>query len=249
MNLNELALKHGTDKYREKGHRYTPHYERHFGHLREHPIKFLEIGVGGYDDPNKGGESLRMWKEYFPKATIHGLDIADKTPHNEDRILTIQGDQADRTFLKQLNEQYGPFDIVVDDGSHINSDVIRSFTVLFPLLQPTGVYAVEDLQTSYWPNGAFGMDWEGHDCVPRDHNRLSSINFLKSLVDCTNHAERIDYEPNYFDLHITSLTFYHNLCFVTKGDNNEVSNLVRREIPADKFHAPESQFEDYPWGE
>jgi hypothetical protein len=35
----------------------------------------LEIGVGGYDSPISGGESLRMWKTYFPFAKIFALDI------------------------------------------------------------------------------------------------------------------------------------------------------------------------------
>ena len=38
-------------------------------------IKLLEIGVGGYDDPHKGGESLKMWLEFFSKGKIFALDF------------------------------------------------------------------------------------------------------------------------------------------------------------------------------
>ena len=57
--LTDLAIQHQTDKW--GSHSYTPHYEHHFNHLRDEPINLLEIGVGGYQDPQAGGNSLRMW--------------------------------------------------------------------------------------------------------------------------------------------------------------------------------------------
>ena len=61
--LINLATRYGTDKW--GSHYYAQHYDAHFSKYRNKKIKILEIGVGGYKDPNKGGESLRMWKEYF----------------------------------------------------------------------------------------------------------------------------------------------------------------------------------------
>ena len=58
-NLSELALKHGTDK--NSTHYYTCHYEQHLERFRHEPVRLLEIGVGGYEDPSLGGQ----WKEYF----------------------------------------------------------------------------------------------------------------------------------------------------------------------------------------
>ena len=55
--LAELARKHGTDKFE---HGYCPHYEDRFGNLRDQPITLLEIG-------SWYGQSLRMWREYFPR--------------------------------------------------------------------------------------------------------------------------------------------------------------------------------------
>src|SRR5262249_14446190 len=72
-NLTALANINGTDKW--GSHWYTPAYEAHFKHLRTKKLKILEIGVGGYEDPNAGGESLRMWKYYFPKSQIYSIDI------------------------------------------------------------------------------------------------------------------------------------------------------------------------------
>ena len=52
--------------------------------------------------------------------------------------------------------------------------------------------------------------------------------FFKSLVDGLNHKEFIipGYKPTYYDQHIISIHFYHNLIFIYKGLNDEPSNLV-----------------------
>src|SRR3712207_9439246 len=42
------------------------------------PILF-EIGIGGYDDPNWGGASLRVWRDFFQRGDIHGLDFYERS--------------------------------------------------------------------------------------------------------------------------------------------------------------------------
>lgn len=56
--LEMLARLHGSDKW--GSHWYIPHYSRHFGPRRWRRMNVLEIGVGGYEDPLRGGRSLRM---------------------------------------------------------------------------------------------------------------------------------------------------------------------------------------------
>jgi cephalosporin hydroxylase len=218
-NLPALAEYFGTDKW--GSHWYARHYQRHFAALRRKPLRILEIGIGGDDDPRAGGKSLRMWKAYFPRARICGIDIVDKRVHEEGRIRTFVGSQDDEAFLLRLSREQGPFDIVIDDGSHMNAHVIRSFQILFPLLKEDGIYAVEDTQTAYWPEfgGAFS----------RDAAAPTSLNFLKRLTDGLNHREfrgpGADLAPDYFDRHIVAMHFYHNLVFVQKGLNDEPSNM------------------------
>ena len=69
------------------------------------------------------------------------------------------GDQADRALLRRLADDYGPFDVVIDDGGHTAAQQVASFEALFPGLRPRGAYVVEDTHTSYWP--AFGGGWPG----------------------------------------------------------------------------------------
>ena len=80
-NLNTLAKLCGTDKF--GFHKYTQIYSDHFKFFKNKNIKLLEIGVGGYKDLNYGGNSLRMWKKYFSKAEIYGIDIFDKSALEE----------------------------------------------------------------------------------------------------------------------------------------------------------------------
>ena len=219
-NLKALAAIYGSEKW--GSHWYAQHYERHFAPLRKKRLNILEIGIGGYDDPLAGGESLRMWRTYFPYSRIFGIDICDKHVHNEPRIKTFHGSQVDEKFLAEVVKEIGHIDLVIDDGSHRNEHVLHTFKFLFPRMSKDGIYVVEDTQTSYWPDcGGSSLDF----------NRLdTTVGFFKRLVDGLNYAEfeRPSYSPTYYDRHVTGVHFYHNLVFVQKGLNNEGSNLLSK---------------------
>jgi len=214
-NLPLLAKIYKSDKW--GSHYYAKHYQTHFKHLKFKRVKLFEIGVGGYHFPYIGGSSLRMWKRYFPFGKIFSLDIYDKKFVEEHRIKIFQGSQTDVHVLENIINVIGEPDIIIDDGSHINEHVITSFEYLFPKLKQNGIYVVEDVQTSYWP------DYGG----ARDQNSTTIMNFFKGLVDGINHKEFImeNYTPSYYDLNIVSIAFYHNLIIIQKGKNTESSNL------------------------
>ncbi len=214
--LGALAVTHGSDKWGP--HSYTRHYEAQFQRFRDRDIALFEIGVGGYDDPALGGGSLRMWADYFPKAAIHALDLHEK--HLQiDRVQIHQGSQTDAGLLRAISAEAGGFDIVIDDGSHLNADVIQSFEALFPLLKTGGLYVVEDVQTSYWPR-------LGGSSAHPDRTR-TIMGYFKGLIHGINHAEisPAHYRHKPYDTEILSIAFYHNLIFVQKDDNSEPSNI------------------------
>ena len=184
-------------------------------------LTILEIGVGGYENPRAGGESLRAWKWFFRRSQIVGIDIHDKKAIEEHRIRVYQGSQDDGAFLRRVVADVGRPDIVIDDGSHQNSHVITSFKVLFPLLQDNGIYVVEDTQSSYWPS--FG------GLVNERNSDETVMGFFKGLIDGLNHSEYLvpEYLPSYYDRHMVAVHFYHNLIFIYKGLNDEGSNLVQ----------------------
>ena len=145
--LASLAARHGTDKVGN-----CVHYETYFRELRDQPVTLLEIGIGGGPVPSSGGGSLRTWRDYFPQGRVIGVDIADKSPHAEERVQVFQGSQDDPAFLRSVAEQAGPLDVVIDDGSHMSAHIVLTFETLFPHLKKGGLYIVEDVGTSYWPH-------------------------------------------------------------------------------------------------
>ncbi|HKU26538.1 MAG TPA: hypothetical protein VJQ54_13770, partial [Candidatus Sulfotelmatobacter sp.] len=131
----------------------------------------------------------------------------------EHRVHILQCDQTDAEKLSDISMRYGPFDIVIDDGSHMNEHVLRTFQILFPLLNTPGYYAIEDLQTAYWPS------WGGVQ-------GRSSMDYLKGLIDGLNHVENpASQDPTYYDRHISEIAFFHNLCIIRKDINDEPSNV------------------------
>jgi demethylmacrocin O-methyltransferase len=219
FNLSKLGKIYGTDKI--GGHFYTQHYQKHFRDFKLKKIMLLEIGVGGYEKPDSGATSLRMWKKYFPFGKIYAIDIYDKSLLQEKRIKIFKGSQIDVPFLDKCIDEIGSLDLIVDDGSHINEHVIKTFNILFPKLKDGGIYVVEDTQTSYWKS--YGGD--SYDL----NNSKTMMNYFKSLTDCLNNKEFINptYLQTYFDKKIISIHFYHNLIFIYKGNNDEESMWVK----------------------
>ena len=215
-NINKLAQLYKSDKWGR--HYYTPHYQDHFRKYRYRSINLLEIGVGGYKNPNKGGNSLRMWKKYFPFGKIYSIDLYEKKGLEEKRIKILQGSQVDRDFLERLVKEIGKLDIIIDDGSHNNEHVKLSFEILFPLLSNNGIYVIEDTETSY-------LDSYGGDSLNLDNPR-TTLNFLKTFPDKINFLEyRIpNITPNGMESQISSIHFYHNLVFIHKKENTEKSS-------------------------
>ena len=138
--LAQIGKKYPTSKNRTG---FIPIYESYFDRLREKEINILEIGVDK-------GDSLRLWRDYFTKAKICGLDIVKKD-FSINNVEIFCGDQSDHNFLSKIVEKYGKFDVIIDDGCHVSKHIISSFNYLFDYLSENGLYIIEDLQTSYIP--------------------------------------------------------------------------------------------------
>lgn len=218
--LEALALRHGSDKAE---HGYCDFYDSLFSARRDEPLRILELGVGGFQrphDPCFGGASLRTWRDYFPQASICGLDIYDKSGVADERIAVIQGSQTDAELLTNVSREHGPFNIIIDDASHIPGLTLESFRILFPLLAPSGIYVIEDLSTSYWPN------WGGKF---RRRARGTSMDLIKTRIDGLNHAEwkLPNVHPNSFDRNILEIRARHNIVAFLAGDNTIASDQNR----------------------
>lgn len=116
-------------------------------------MKLLEIGVSH-------GGSLELWRKYFgPSATIFGIDKNEACRNMGGESAQVRiGDQSDENFLRQVIEEMDGLTLVIDDGSHVSRDQLTTFRVLFEALSEGGIYAVEDLHTSYWPSYGGGKN-------------------------------------------------------------------------------------------
>lgn len=157
MELAELFNKYGSDKNRNG---YTPVYHSLFKNLREKPIVLLEIGIGtmikgapssmvGYALPNyKPGGSLRAWRDYFSRGTIHGVDIQPDTQFTEERITTHLCNSTEKTASEAfLAKDTTPkeVDILIDDGAHYDECQLKTFYHFYGLVKKGGFYIIEDV--------------------------------------------------------------------------------------------------------
>ena len=203
-NLFEIVKKYPTTKNKMG---YIDIYDSFFNKLKDQQIDILEIGV---DD----GLSLKLWREYFTKANICGIDIVKKDFKIND-VDILCGDQSDHAFLNTVVKKYNKFDIIIDDGSHFSKHIIASFKFLFKYLNNNGLYIIEDLQTSYFPRfGGSRLNLS---------KKNTSMNFIKKMTDSVNyeHHDRPFYKKTPYDGVIKSVNFYQNIVFIRKGESRK----------------------------
>jgi Methyltransferase domain len=151
-----------------KWRQYLEVYDRHLSIYRDRSLFFLEIGV-------MDGGSLEMWRRYFgPTATIVGIDIDPECANRVDPPNHVRiGSQDDPKFLAKVLAEFGPPDVVLDDGSHIARHQRASFEILFPKLTDDGLYVIEDMHTAYW-----GGEYEGGY-----RRKGTAIELVKQMID------------------------------------------------------------------
>eukprot|EP00565_Helicotheca_tamesis_P008438 CAMPEP_0185724464 /NCGR_PEP_ID=MMETSP1171-20130828/934_1 /TAXON_ID=374046 /ORGANISM="Helicotheca tamensis, Strain CCMP826" /LENGTH=336 /DNA_ID=CAMNT_0028392317 /DNA_START=92 /DNA_END=1102 /DNA_ORIENTATION=- len=143
--FTDLLIESGSDKY------YRHHYERYYeGWLEPYrnvaKLKMLEIGADQ-------GKSIELWKNYFTNhELVMGLAYGDHVLSSgiKDRGVEIHyGDQSKHETMNALMKK-GPWDVIIDDGSHFPGHTLYSLFALWEAVKPGGIYVIEDLETSYW---------------------------------------------------------------------------------------------------
>ena len=148
--LDNLGLKYNTDKASRyvrsnknevMGHDYLRHYELFLEKFLEDTFSLVELGCFT-------GASLRMWGEYFQKATIIGVDLNPNLSSLETEQIKFICSDATAQDLPEKILQTTDKDIkcIIDDCSHAWGDQRRSFEMLFPILASGGYYIIEDLE-------------------------------------------------------------------------------------------------------
>lgn len=218
VSLRDLYDAH-RGKVSDKWSIYLSTYDHIFSEYRDRPVRILEIGV-------QNGGSLEIWQKYFPDAEIIvGCDVnlaCGNLVFDSRKIKISVGDANTDETERDIISMSEKYDIIIDDGSHLSSDIIRSFARYFPHLSEGGIYIAEDLHCSYWQEFEGGL-----------YDPLSSISFFKRLLDVVNHEHwgldrrRVDALATFADRHqvafneaslasVHSVEFLNSLCIVTK---------------------------------
>jgi hypothetical protein len=199
---------------------YLNEYHRLFCEMQDKPIRLLELGV-------QRGISMQIWREYFPRGTIVGLDSSVKPERfpTESRFHFIHGEQGDPALLdRAVTVAGGPFDIIIDDASHLGCHTGRSFAHLFPkALKPGGIYVIEDTCTAYegetgYDGAAFEPAEIGVPGMPKvfPSHQHGMIGLLKQLVD---HTMAPTATGGYTEYAIERMTFQTNFAVLHKAAN------------------------------
>lgn len=199
----EDLFRNNTGPLIHKVPHYFEIYERHLRRYQRRRPVVLEIGVFH-------GGSLRMWERYFgPGSVIVGLDLdpraaaLDDPPHVHVRV----GDQSDPEVLAAVAAEFGPFDVVIDDGGHIPAHQLASLEHLWPHVRVGGTYLVEDLMTNYWPEYGGGPD--AH----------TFMDFTRAMVDEINafNSRSETLEPSAWTHEVTGMHVYDGVVVLDRG--------------------------------
>jgi len=160
MKLADIHRNYDTDK--GTSHSYIEIYDLLFERYQNQAINFCEIGV-------MTGGSLKLWNEYFPYATIYGLDIwlypepKDWSVHgfkenqhvndiisdfsiNYPRVKLVTCDSTNLEDVDAKFKDKTTFDVIIDDGDHRVESQYATFTNMINYLNKDGYYVIEDVE-------------------------------------------------------------------------------------------------------
>ena len=170
--FSELYKSQKTGKSSDKWSFYIPQYDKIFHEFSENSVRMLSIGVQNCGD-------LDIYAKYFSGGKVFvGCDIneaCENAQFDDPRVKIVIGDANDANTVDRITKISDKFDIVVDDGSHKSSDIIKTFGIYFKFLSDGGIFVIEDLHCSYWEHFEGGI-----------YDGFSSINFFKELIDIIN---------------------------------------------------------------
>lgn len=200
--LRQIFDEHECDKGSMR-HRYDRVYEPALQHLRNEKFNMLEVGIFK-------GKSLESWVEYFPNATLYGIDIFKRVKSSEVPIL-----RHPRVKWCKCNSIIGPnpafnklvgnkrFKVIIDDGLHTHDSQRCTFTNFIPFLEEGGIYFIEDV----WPYDRMTLQQKKHRWMVKNKQHYSKEqyrNLLKAIerYDVEFHDIRNGYELDTFMIEV-----------------------------------------------
>jgi hypothetical protein len=190
--LNDKIEQHGYDRF----------YPTFLEPLRSQNFNMLEVGYGD-------GASLKLWKEYFPKAHITVMDIDVEGEDERSKIIKL--DQSNSDHLQRMVDNVSKCKFIIDDGSHHPYHQYITFVKFFnEILEDGGIYIIEDIECNWWKHDSDIYGYEiGH---------FNFIDLLKQYPDKINKEFSGINNP----LNVSSITFGHNCVIIIKATKEEI---------------------------
>jgi hypothetical protein len=209
----------------DKWDSYFAVYTQHMSRFRHQRPVMLEIGVSH-------GGSIDVWQRWLGRGChIIGIDIEPRCLELTRRGVSIEiGDQSDIAFLEDVARRHGPFDIVLDDGSHFGDQQIVTLDILWPHLKDRGVYLVEDLHTNYWERKRGGLRRPG-----------TFVEYAKRIADDLTafHSDSDDFAPTDWTTSVASVSFYDSVVALEKAEHGPPTRITAgRPVFEDLYGAP-----------
>ena len=210
--INDMGVKYGTDKasvqlLKDKiifGHDYLRHYEKIFSPIRNEKIKICEYGCGK-------GYSLKLWKEYFKKGNVVGVDVNEcASNYSESRIDVIIGNATDIDVQRKLKNTYSEFEIFIDDASHSWGDIRVTLENSWELLAHEGIYILEDI--------CCGSFWAYLDKKPTVYDSQHIFDYVLDRCDILRMP--VDWNPMY------NAKYFEQLPYITRKIESELDEVL-----------------------
>lgn len=144
MNLKELMAKNGYTTDKDTTHTYLEVYDKVLERFQHIPTNLLEIG-------NNGGESIKLWDDYFDDVQITGIEINNIPQlvelNKRDNVnIHLETDAYIDATFNAFKDSGVKYDVIIDDGSHLPHHQAYALTRWIDLLTDDGVMVVEDIQ-------------------------------------------------------------------------------------------------------
>ena len=122
------------------------------------------------------GASLKAFADIYPNAEIFGADIDEQILNNFKNVKMFYLDQNDlKTYNNDMiNEKY--FDLIIDDGLHMQSANLNTLIFALERLKPGGVLVIEDITISALNT------WHIVDGLLKDPYKLSLYQCIDNYV-------------------------------------------------------------------
>lgn len=145
--LEEMVDNGRTDK--NTVHSYLPLYQNLLIRKKLTAKNVLEVGIWN-------GGSIKLWSEFFPNATVYGLDILninnvwDEIKNKNNIKLYTSTDAYNTHFFNNEFLNKVQFDFMLDDGPHTLESMKQFIRMYSQLMTEDGILIIEDVQDWSW---------------------------------------------------------------------------------------------------